>query len=44
MCGAVKMAIDIKKIANNLSRLPLKIRNKTAIIKKEIPLVNHDLR
>jgi hypothetical protein len=44
MCGAVKMAIDIKKIASNLSRLPLKIINKIAIIKKEKPLVNHDFR
>jgi hypothetical protein len=44
MCGAVKMAIDIKKIANNRSKLPLKIINKIAIIKKEKPLVNHDFR
>ena len=44
MCGAVRIAIDIKKIANNRSKLPLKIINKIAIIKKEKPLVNHDFR
>ena len=44
MCGAVRIAIDIKNIANNRSKLPLKIINKIAIIRKEKPLVNHDFR
>ena len=44
MWGAVKIAIDIKKIASNLSRSPLKNINKLAIIKKDAQLVNHDLR
>jgi hypothetical protein len=44
MCGAVKMAIDIKKMANNLSKLPLKTTNKSPIIKNDKPFVNHDLR
>jgi hypothetical protein len=42
MCGAVKIAIAMKKIARSRSKLPLNTKNKIAIIKKEAPLVIHD--